>query len=171
MPNILTINDFVGEYNVPNVTGTSPAVSGNLAELNRFIAIYEREYLIKILQPKLYEAFMRDMDVVEDETIEQRWIDLKDRLKNLAEGVSPVTGYVYYHWARNRVTQTAALGEVETKSENATVVVGEKMMRAYNHSVHAGKEVHEWLVEHAKDYPEFDASKPYPLKTINGFNL
>ncbi len=171
MANLVGVNDFVGEFLVPNLSGTSPAVSGNLTELNRFVAIYEREYLRGVLQPDLYEAFMEGLDVDEDDTPEQRWLDLKAQLQKTTERASPITGYVYYHWARNRVTQTAALGEVETQGENSVVVVGEKMTRAFNHSVHAGQEVYDWLVEHEDYYPEFDAGLPYPLKTINRFGL
>jgi len=171
MANLVGINDFVGEFLVPNLAGTSAAVSGNLTEIGRFIAIYERKYLIKILQPALFVAFLEGLDVEEGEEPDQRWVDLKAQLLRTPERPSPITGYVYYHWARNRVTQTAALGEVETQGENSVVVVGEKMTRAFNHSVHAGQEVYDWLVEHEDDYPEFDGWEPYPLKTINRFGL
>lgn len=171
MANLVGINDFVGEFLVPNLAGTSPAVSGNLTEIGRFIAIYEREYLTKILQPALYVAFLEGLGVEEGEEPDQKWVDLKAELLRITDRPSPITGYVYYHWARNRVTQTAALGEVEMQGENSVVVVGEKMTRAYNHSVNAGKLVYDWLVEHEDDYPEFDASLPYPLKTINRFGL
>lgn len=167
MTTILTVNSFVGEFLVPNLAGAGPAVAGNLTELNRFIAKYEPEYLKAILGTDLYAAFKAG---IEADTVEAKWATLKAKVDGSDE-VSPITGYVYYHWARNRVTVTGALGELEPTAENAAIVVGEKMMRAYNDSVRGGRSVYDWLVEHQDDYPEFDPYTAYSFETINMFGL
>ncbi|PKN16510.1 MAG: hypothetical protein CVU66_00740 [Deltaproteobacteria bacterium HGW-Deltaproteobacteria-23] len=164
---ILTVNNFTGEYLVPNLTGLGPAVTGNLSELTGFITKYEPEYLKQVLGATLYAVLMTGL---KSESVDERWVELAKKLDG-SETQSPITGYVYYHWARNRVTVTGALGELEPTAENAAVVVGEKMMRAYNDSVRGGRLVYDWLIEHQADYPEFDPYTAYSLETINMFGL
>lgn len=166
---------FTGEVYIPNLTGSGVVVTGNIEELNRFITKYEKLYLLYLLGQDLYEAFLAGLATAQQEPPvppAQKWIDLKAQLIDETAKLSPIVGYVYYHYSRHRLSTSAALGEVEQSAENATNVLNtDKMMRAYNESVRDGRNVYDWLVKHAATYPDFDINHPYPLSVINIYGI
>lgn len=160
---------FVGEILVPNLTGVGPIPAGNVEELNRFISKYEPEFLDEVLGPDLSAAFQIGMSA---ETPEQRWVYLKIRLLNETHKLSPIAGYVYYHYFRDRLSTSSGLGEVESTAENANVVLNtDKMARAYNDAVRKGRAVFNWVIENAETYPEFDLEHEYTLSPVNTFGI
>lgn len=160
---------FVGEILVPNLTGVGPIPAGNVEELNRFISKYEPEFLDEVLGPDLSTEFQTGISAA---TPEQRWVDLKIRLVNETHKLSPIAGYVYYHYFRDRLSTSSGLGEIESTAENANVVLNtDKMARAYNDAVRKGRAVFNWVVENAETYPEFDQEHEYTLSPVNTFGI
>lgn len=160
---------FVGEILVPNLTGVGPIPAGNVEELSRFIAKYEPEYLDEVLGPVLSDAFQSG---ISSATPDQRWIDLKAKLVNTTRKESPIAGYVYYHFYRDRLSTSSGLGEIESTAENANVVLNtDKMMRAYNDAVRKGRVVYEWVKANTETYPEFDLTHCLKLSTVNNFGI
>lgn len=160
---------FTGEVFIPNLTGAGVVVTGNIDEVERFIIKYEKLYLLYVLGKDLYEAFITGLAA---NPVAQKWTDLKAQLIDETAKLSPIAGYVYYHYSRHRLSTSAALGEVEQAAENATNVLNtDKMMRAYNQAVRDGKTIYDWLVEHASTYTEFDINQAYPLSVINNYGI
>lgn len=160
---------FVGEILVPNLTGAGPIPAGNIEELNRFIGKYEPEYLDEVLGQSLSAAFQEG---VVASSPEQRWVDLKNRLVNETTKLSPIAGYVYYHYFRDRLSTSSGLGEIEAVAENANVVLNtDKMSRAYNDAVRKGRAVFSWVILNAETYPEFDLEHEYTLSPVNTFGI
>lgn len=160
---------FVGEILVPNLTGVGPIPAGNVEELNRFISKYEPEFLDEVLGHDLSTAFQTGISAA---TPEQRWVDLKIRLLNETHKLSPIAGYVYYHYFRDRLSTSSGLGEVESTAENANVVLNtDKMARAYNDAVRKGKAVFEYVQANASTYPELDPTHCFTLSPVNTFGI
>ncbi|KAF0193983.1 MAG: hypothetical protein FD166_3609 [Bacteroidetes bacterium] len=160
---------FVGEILVPNLTGVGPIPAGNVEELTRFITKYEPDYLDEVLGPGLSEAFQAGISAA---TPDQRWIDLKSKLVNDTRKESPIAGYVYYHFYRDRLSTSSGLGEIESSAENASVVLNtDKMARAYNDAVRKGRAVFKWVLENASTYTELDPSHLYKLSPVNIFGI
>lgn len=160
---------FVGEILVPNLTGAGLIPAGNVEELNRFISKYEPEFLDEVLGQSLSAAFQAG---VSEATPEQRWVDLKNRLVNETTKLSPIAGYVYYHYFRDRLSTSSGLGEIEAVGENANVVLNtDKMSRAYNDAVRKGRAVFSWVIQNAETYPEFDLEHEYTLSPVNTFGI
>lgn len=160
---------FVGEILVPNLTGVGPIPAGNVEELTRFISKYEPEFLDEVLGPDLSAAFQTGISA---ETPDQRWVDLKIRLVNETHKLSPIAGYVYYHYFRDRLSTSSGLGEIESTAENANVVLNtDKMARAYNDAVRKGRAVFEWVQSNASTYPELDPTHYYNLSPVNTFGI
>lgn len=119
---IITTNIFQGELTIGQIT--DPVVSD---KVQLFIDEYEPEFLKKLLQNNLYNAFI---DGLSQDPIEQRWIDLK-------ETVTPMIAcYVYYWYMRNSKTQTMGIGEVRINPELSTNInPSEKMAFIWNKMV------------------------------------
>lgn len=118
--------------------------------MNAFIDRYEKKFLREFLGPDLYSSFKTN--AIDITPAEQKWTDLLNGVDFTASNSrkyswigfkgsgafpqSPIANYVYYFWQKDQVTQTTALGEVSSKSENATLVSpAAKMVRAWNEMI------------------------------------
>lgn len=172
---IINASYFIGELNIVSNT------AGSLERINFFIAKYEKEYLMKVLGVGCYNDFMGGIAV-------EPWLSLKNGkdFTNL-QGIlthyfglandgkkSPLANYVYYHYQRDAFTQTAGVGEVQSKAENATVVSpAAKMEAAWNDMVEQTNVLIEFLYVNNADYPKFNlAFVPRELVSpINTWNI
>lgn len=85
---------------------------------------------------------------------------------------SLIANYVYYWYVRKMVTQTTTVGEVKTKTENATrVIPSGKMERAWNEMVGWVHELYCFLETRATDYPSLVRENDRWWRPINGGNL
>lgn len=85
---------------------------------------------------------------------------------------SLIANYVYYWYVRKTITQTTTVGEVKTKTENATrVIPSGKMERAWNEMVGWVHEMYCFLETRATDYPSLVRDNDRMWRPINGGNL
>lgn len=89
---------------------------------------------------------------------------------------SPIAGYVYYWFIRNNHSQTATMGEVKSKNENAVSYnPGLKITRAWNEMSRQVCELKDFLDSKTDDYPEWEDQDVWTMlrhfKTINEFNI
>lgn len=160
---------FVGDINIPN---TSNAAVGSL--LDWFILKYETEFLDKVLGYELHKAFKTGLQEV---SIPQKWIDLRDGVEytnvqgkprfwhgllaavsgDVSFDNSPIANYVYYWYMRNSHTQTSAMGEKKSKTENAdNHSPANKMARAWNEMAECVRELVDYMNANKTDYPEWE---------------
>jgi hypothetical protein len=179
---------FVGEINIPN---TTTAAIGGLLDV--FIEKYEKKFLTEVLGYELYKAFT---DGLAEVTVEDKWIDLRDGIEytdssgktrfypGLISAISgpvtvetsPIANYVYYWFARNAHSQTATMGEVKSKNENADVhSPALKMTRAWNEMSAWTCELKDYLDNKKDIYPAWESQDVWCMmrsfRPINEFNI
>lgn len=159
---ILTSSYFVGEYKIPYISGNSELDTANLADLNRIITIREEEYLTKLLGSTLYDDFIANQSTYQE---------LKDKLYDSSNKISPVTGYCFYWWKRQTAVSETGHGSTESKHENSSNMGGGLVMaQAYNTAIRKGIELINWILDNEDDYPDFDPDLNF-FKPINTFNI
>lgn len=164
---ILDSSYFVGELLIAGIAGTSPAQLSMKAELDWFIAVYEKKYLRLLLGDAFYEAFIADQ---EEET--PVYGTLKEMIYDENFLLSPVAGYVYYWYMRNSNTQTTALNQVRSVPENGAAYNNfDKMVKAWNLMVDLSTEIWDHLCDNPVDYLLFDSSRTFPFEKINTWNI
>lgn len=155
---------FRGELTIANLSSLPVEES-----LGYFITKYETEFLNKVLGFAFAKLFIAGLTVVDPATPDQRWLDLKygkDFTYQTVEGnwpgfvnsakVSPLANFIYYHFTRDQVTQTAGIGQVQTKGENSTSASSvTKLVRAYNEMVNMQIPLITFLLANPDEYPEF----------------
>lgn len=190
MAHITDIEHFNGIINITN-TGDESVKE----KLCWFINRYEPDFFTRLLGYSLYKAFAAD---IFNENPEQRWIDLKDgveytgfdgytkKWRGIVETlVDPAVGdeclpaseglynslpahYIYYHYVRSIATQTAGIGEVISKAENAYVVSPvQKQVHAWNAMSDWIDELVSYLNAKVADYPEWNEHNW--IKSLNFF--
>lgn len=185
MANLIDKDYFVGEINIPDTDKTGVA-----ERLDFFITKYEEDLLRKLLGNALYKAFKDGIAVAEDQ-IEQKWKDVRDGkdftdyaeraqywigLKSATKKQSPIANYVYYWWLRDRVSQSTAVGEVQSKSESGEKVSpATKMCRAWNEMVKWAKDLFLFLDSNQDVYTDWIKINRCEWKAffqpINPFNI
>ena len=147
---------FDGNLILPNIT-VDPA----LAQATAAIAIYEPEYLRKVMGQSLYVAFTAAFAVTGDAfdsgfdagfgngSPDDRWLWIRDGhtftynyatyywpgLINVLKQ-SPIACYVYWQIRAMNATQTTGVGETIAKAENSTVISpARKMVDAWRQMV------------------------------------
>lgn len=164
---------FVGELMIPGLTGTSPAAIANLAELQWFIDRYGSEYLTLLIDGLATDviAWYPPGSINPDEGKPE--IDYIELLcEQIYATPSPVAAYVYFHFWRNRYTETTSMNEVRMVSENAIIQDGvNKTVHAWNDMVKRSREVWDYLHANSDNYPTFDTARRFPFDKINTFNL
>lgn len=124
MKPIITNTAFVGNYFIANPTAPMMA-----AQLNNLIAINQEAYLRELLGPLYYNDFASWFDADErPENPTYEGLLTGATFKTLQQSIDmymppisrPITAYCYSAWNSRNATQTVAMGEVETDSQNAT---------------------------------------------------
>ena len=158
---------FIGEITVPNIGSVSgnPAASINLAELNRLILIYEKDYLVKLLGKALYDVFIANPSA--------DWVvSLTAQLKDTTNKISPIAYYVWHWWKRNNASMTSEMGEFAAKSENASTNSNiMKQITGFNTCVSLTCDVLDWMDENSTIFPSAPETDLYAFRPINDFGI
>ena len=154
MNNLCAYTDFVGDKNIPikDVTDFT----------NNYIAVYQKEILIKLLGFDLYLAFEAGLS---EGTIAQKWTDLKNGSTYVVDGVKKqnpgvkdiVVYYVYCKWLSANYNQITGVGVINSTAENAEKIDPEiKIMAGWNTMVNYYNMVYDFINEKETDYPNWD---------------
>lgn len=89
---------------------------------------------------------------------------------------SPIANYVYYWYMRNNHSQTAAMGEVKSKNENADKhSPANKMSRAWNEMAESVHELVHYLDAKKTDYADWEKQDQWRMlrsfRPINEFSI
>jgi len=147
MAQLIDTTYFVGEISLPG-----SALSGDLADINSYIAKYERKALIDLIGYTLYKQLKAEIDST-PQTYTDRWSRLVNgyeyeidylgathlvKWNGLinTEKISLLAYYIYYHYVKFHVTNTTKTGEVIAKSENSSKIsASQRMVNAWNRYV------------------------------------
>lgn len=136
MANITSVNDFIGQNNIPD-----KATYGE--NLQWFIDKYEPILLKKLLEDDLYTLFIAT-------PTDARFVALLPFLKPAC------VDYIYWFYLQDQAQNFTSLGGSQSKKQNAiTVSVYPKMVRAWNEMVNYNRELHKYLVKNDTVYPEY----------------
>lgn len=168
MANIIDYTYFIGDINLPQAGSTD-----GQAYVNRFITIYETEFLQLVLGYDLWKAFT---DGLAAGSPDQKWIDIRDGkefadlsgknkkwigFKN-TDLKSAIANYVYYKIMEDQQTQTTAIGEAKNNAENATMVTASfKMVNAWNRMVSMCLVLKDFLDANSDTYTEWKTTSIY----------
>lgn len=137
---ILTVQDFVGEANIPDTDSQAVA-----ERLQVYIDKYEQKYLRALLGLGLYTELK---DGLLQSPIPDKWVDL------VAQFNEPLTYYVYWHWLKGNNDYTNNSGVSRKKNENSEMVSPmAQMVSRWNNMVEANWDmVKGWDSELYGDY-------------------
>jgi hypothetical protein len=140
---IVTPSIFEGELSIGQMEQPDVAASVQL-----FINKYEPLYLAKLLGVVLAKELKAGLLAPEPA---QKWLDLSQEVKPM------LANYVYYHFRIDNETDTAGVGEVEAKAENAyRVTAAYKIVRAWNEAARLARKFRSCIDREL--YPEYDGT-------------
>jgi hypothetical protein len=158
---------FVGELNIPNISGITVTEQANLLQLQIAIAKYEPLYLEMLMGEDLYTAYAAA-------PTDARMVALaaKIYIENsvLSVGFSPAANYVYFYFTRNNYSLTTVNAEVTPVMENMTFYnPSQKLIAAWNEMVSLSELIRDWIDENVETYPEWETCAHDELVKINYF--
>lgn len=158
MANTIDTSYFFGDLSISQPTAT----------LQMMIDSKEPEFLIKLFGYELYKNYAVGIAAGSPA---QKWLDLRDGKEyTTASGAltkwpglrftvgtakkSLIANYVYWFYLEDNITFTTASGQ---KKSDLPINAGPdgKMIRAWNEMVNWNFQLHNFLTEHADDYPEY----------------
>lgn len=142
MANITTINDFIGENNIPD-----KATYGE--NLTWFITKYEPILLKKLLGSDLATLLIAS-------PADARFAAI------ITPYLKPaIVDYVYWFYLKDQGIQLTSLGASQSKKKNAiTVSPYPKMVRAWNEMADLNRQLYKYLIDNSVTYPEFKPCLP-----------
>jgi hypothetical protein len=168
MNNFIDYSYFVGNKSIPNLDKDPTAFDAN------YIAVYQKEILIKLLGYNLYLAFEAGLDVTP--TPLAIWTDLRDGSTYTVDSINTqnpgckdiVANYVYCKYVSANYEQLTGLGSTSANGINATNVSPEnKMIKAWNNMYRDYYLVYNFISNNESDYPNWDFE--YITKMLYGF--
>lgn len=153
------VNDPVCIPNFGNTgAGFSQSTDTNRTDrINKFITRYESIYLKLLLGTELYDSFKTGIAVTP--TPLAKWTDLKAKLANATDKISPIANYVFFFYLNpNKLTDG---GVVVPKNDDMSQGNTKNLQRiVWNEMVELTEEVYEWLLENSDTYETEEISYP-----------
>jgi hypothetical protein len=159
MNNLITYTDFKGAINIPNI-------DKDITSFNTvYIAPCQKNILIKLLGYHEYINFEIGLD---EATILQKWIDLRDGSTYEVDGIKKenpgvkniIANYTFCEWCINNQTQLTGIGAIRPNSDNSeNVSIAGKYGKAWNDMVLLYRQVYSFLIENSSDYPDLDTEQ------------
>jgi len=139
-----------GPVLIPNL-GTTPApFAARVAELNVYIARYEKEFLRMYLGDDLYDAFIAGPTAT-------RFVALKAQLIDATNLRSPIANYVYINYQQDHQQITTASGDKATETPAMTTLVNQqKYVNIINDMQTMCDDLYDWLTDNSTTYPEWE---------------
>ena len=167
MATLIDSTYFHTEVFIPNISDSNAVETARASELQRFIDRYELEYLDLVMGYDMRVEFLAGL---EEDSILQKWNDLKAELIDDTLLLSPIADYVYFHYIRYNVTRTTSSGEVVALVDNGTLTGSNfKQVTAHNRAIEQALLIRNFIEEHSTDYPNYDGS--YSLGYVNELNI
>lgn len=150
MANWIDTTYFFGPLSIAQID--QPAV---IANVNWFISMYEKDYLIRILGKALYDAAIAGLAEV---TPAAKWTTLKSKFLIVQETakVSPIANYVYWRYMNNQESATTGSGEKKLNKEHSKIESARyKIYTAWKLMIDLNISIRAWLRNNTGDYPEY----------------
>ena len=124
--------------------------------ITTYLNVGEPKLLTELLGADLYADFLTGLAVVPPATIEQRWVDLRNWLRNTTTKVSPIANFVFTEYVKANVTTITGVGFVAPVAENSVRAdATPNSVKAYNEMVDLCEAVHKNIIANIADYPGY----------------
>lgn len=139
-----------GQTAINNVESCGWAGGSKAASITSYIAMYEPEYLTKILGSTLYACLVAN-------PTEARMVALIAKLRNATDEISPIANYVYYKYMQQTQQIQTEGGDKETTPAGMGVMANIPLHCAvWNWMVKQSISISDWLVDNIALYPEYN---------------
>jgi hypothetical protein len=151
----------------------------SLEQVNKFIDIYEDQFLHKALGYGLFKAFKAGL---QETTVEQKWKDLNEgaeftynsRLSKwngfvTESKLSPIANYIFCEFMEDKIAENTPAGIVVPKTENSYREDGrQKIVMAWNEMVEYLYDLRKFLYTNQSVYTEWNSelSEIYYKKNV-----
>lgn len=176
MANIVNNTDFKGRFHVSNWDTATVA-----AQLNYLVSTYEAVFLRMLLGNAQYTLFKEWYDTAAPRPVNAVWTALlaggnfeKGSHTHYAPPVKDlILAYLYDKWNRENLSQTVAMGEVNTDSQNASAGTAVyKVVDRWNEMASGCLAVYEYLYDNlGSDYRGSSCDLPEIFRYINRLDL
>ena len=172
MANYLTVDYFIGELAVGNLSGSNPAVTANVNVIKQYIALKEPVFMELLLGSDLYAEFLDGMAA---QTPDAKWTELKDKIFKvdlLANTyISPAANYVFT-FVFEKMMRSYGVGEKKTNDQAvADKLNSMDLIRAWQSMRTMVSDIWEWLEENLDTYPSFDPYQEDPFDWYNAMGI
>lgn len=167
---LLTYEYFTtGRASIPNVAGSETIHVARQNEVIRYIDIYEKKTLRRLLGDDLYNAFAAGMA---ETTPLTRWTSLANAIRDASLLTSPICAFVWFGWQQDHQTMETTGAQVKYSPADAITSVNvQKMCDVYNDAVADLSDFYDdFLTENAADYPEWEQGS-FVFERINPFDI
>lgn len=182
MANLIDYSYFWGKLQ----TGWS-GTTEQLSTANKYIALYEPEYLKGVLGQSLYAAYLatptaqRFLDILNGKTYTYNDTEyIWQGLVNTMMKISPIANYVFFYYVRDNATSMTTVGNTSNTTENSTrVSPTDKLVFAWQGMAEVNISLYHFLSRNADTYPEFNTNiwyecnlntvyyRPYRFRNVN----
>jgi hypothetical protein len=153
-----------GRCAINNVESTSWAGTSKSADIASYIAIYEPEYLTKLLGRTLYDYVMAH-------PTEARIVTLIAKLRDKDKCTSPIACYVYYMYTQqSQVVQTESGDKDSAPSGMTSMANLSRHVSLWNSMVTSSVSISDWLEENVSIYPEYEETSDDDLDPYDIFH-
>ncbi len=151
---------FVGKLSVPHLQATEGVDSSlsSLADLERYISIYEPKFLKELLGD-LYDTYIEDKELPE-------WVAFENLVRNDTLKLSPIANYVFFYFYPDMVQSNTGTGTIRAAHENSIDMTDSRLVSVWNEMGVLLEDVFEYLYSTFTGLPEWDN-----FRTINIYGL
>lgn len=155
--NLIDSTYFQGDLLIPNLNSNTSVGDALRKELDNYIRIFQYQYLKRLLGKDLADEFIAGLEA---QSVEQKWTNLKNKLVDETNIISPISGYVYYFFATSKRHLIS--------TENAVFGTNDLIVKNWNDMYDMTLEVYEYLNDYSSTY-NYDES--FNFRTINNFGF
>lgn len=147
--------DFTGRYTI---------AQNSFTDIDKFIDLYEEQYLQDLLGVTLYNLFKADVSTYVPQTpiylaIFNKFAEDKDRQINRSAGMkNMLLGFIYWHFQRQDMVKQTTTGPVQGSPEVSTAIPIEytQLYSIYNESIDIYRAIQCYIKERESDYPDYN---------------
>ena len=134
--------------------------------INSRIVVDEPDLLKELLGVDLYAEFAAGLAATPP--IDQKWVTLRDWLRDATTKVSPVANHVFVKYESANVSTITGVGFVAPVAENAERVdATPNIVKAFNQMVDLCEEVHKKILANIEDYPNYKHANQPTLQSAS----
>jgi hypothetical protein len=152
-------SDFTGKYQLA-------LTQYNTAEIDAYIAKYEKKYLLELLGASLYALFIADLDASTPQVPQTSTYlslynafnaDFDYKIKSSNGMREMLLGFIYYHYTKDIVQNQTPIGSTKPKNENSSVMgLNQSMTSRFNDQVDTYESIQWYISDNLADYTGYN---------------